>query len=84
MTKKKASQVERADQETSNKVNQRREGWPMRLVGAISDVADQPQMRLLCGATIAVGLVRGDDRLAQTGLRMLTAHTAATWGKSAV
>lgn len=41
-------------------------------------------MRALCGATIALGIIRRDKRLAKTGFRMLAAHTLATWGKSRV
>jgi len=56
----------------------------MRLVGAASDIGDQPQMRLLCAATIALAVARRDGRLAEAGFKMLAAHTLATWAKSGV
>lgn len=76
--------VERADRKISGKLNNRRDSWLMRLVGAASDIGDQPQMRLLCAATIVVAIARRDSRLAGTGFKMLAAHTAATWAKSGV
>lgn len=85
MTKKKrATLIERADRHISERVNHKRDTLPMRLVGAVSDIGDQPQMRVLCVATIAYGLVRRDSRLARTGVEMLAAHTLATWGKNGV
>ena len=41
-------------------------------------------MRLLCAATIGLAVVRRDNRLLKTGLKMLSAHTLATWAKSSV
>jgi len=41
-------------------------------------------MRLLCAATIALAVARRDGRLAETGFKMLAAHTLATWAKSGV
>jgi len=82
--KKTATLAERVDRRVSSKVNQKRDSWPMRLIGSASEIGDQPQMRALCAGTIAVALVRGDRRLAKTGLKMLAAHTLATWGKDGV
>lgn len=48
------------------------------LLGRVATLADQPQLRLLCGSVLALGLLRGDRRLAGAGLRMLTAHEGAT------
>jgi membrane-associated phospholipid phosphatase len=53
----------------------------VRALGLVSDLADQPPMRILCGSVIAVGLVGGDRRLTRAGLRMLAAHSLATWTK---
>lgn len=55
------------------------------LVAAIEPVAklgDQPPLRTVCGAVIAAGLIGGDRRLMRAGLRMLAAHTLATWTKN--
>lgn len=56
----------------------------MRALGWLSDAGDQPPLRLLCGALIAAGLLRGDARQARAGLRMLAAHEVATFAKSFV
>ena len=82
--KKTATLAERVDRRVSAKVNQKRDSWPMRLIGSASEIGDQPQMRMLCAATIIFGVVRRDSRLAKTGVKMLAAHTLATWGKGGV
>lgn len=56
----------------------------VKLLGALSEVSDQPEMRLLCAGVIAAGLWRGDAKLARAGVRMLAAHSLATGLKSAV
>lgn len=84
MTQKKTTDLERADREASQTINRKRDSWPIRALGAISDIADQPQMRLLCVGTIALGLSQRNFRLATTGAKMLAAHTIATWGKSSI
>ena len=55
-----------------------------RILSPIAELGDQPAMRILCGSVIAVGLIGGDRRLAGTGLRMLAAHTLATFAKDFV
>jgi membrane-associated phospholipid phosphatase len=56
----------------------------VKLLGTLSEVGDQPQMRVLCAGVIAAGWWRGDRRLAAAGVRMLAAHTLATAAKSFV
>jgi undecaprenyl-diphosphatase len=56
----------------------------MEALGRFAELGDQPQMRILCGAVIAAGLWRGDGRMAGAGVRMLAAHTLATWAKDFV
>ena len=53
-------------------------------LGVIASLADQPQLRVLCLGTVALGLVSDDTRLARTGLRMLAAHELATLAKTLV
>nr|WP_295663939.1 phosphatase PAP2 family protein [Polymorphobacter sp.] len=55
-----------------------------RLFGMLGGVGNQPPMRALCGAVIVSGAGRRDWRLAGTGLRMLAAHSLATWLKTLV
>lgn len=56
----------------------------MRALGAASDIGDQPPLRLLCATVTVAGALRGDGRLTKTGIRMLAAHTLATWGKGRI
>lgn len=56
----------------------------MEFIGTVSEVGDQPQMRVICGTVIAAGLLRGDARLARAGVKMLLAHSIATAAKTAI
>ncbi|HEX8572838.1 MAG TPA: phosphatase PAP2 family protein [Allosphingosinicella sp.] len=56
----------------------------MEALGHFASLGDQPQLRTLCAATIAAGLAGGNRRLARAGLRMLAAHTLATFAKDFV
>lgn len=81
---RKATAVEQADHKITSEVNGERDSWPVRLVGAASEIGDQPQMRMICAATVADGIARRDLHLTSTGFRMLAAHTLATWTKSGI
>lgn len=56
----------------------------------LADLGDQPQLRMLCGAAVAIGLAGAagraewGPRLARAGLRMLAAHQLATMTKNFV
>lgn len=56
----------------------------MEALGRFASLGDQPPLRTLCAAMIAAGLAGGDRRLAKAGLRMLAAHTLATFAKDFV
>jgi hypothetical protein len=79
---RKTTAVERADHKISSKVNEERDSWPVRLIGAASEIGDQPEMRTICAATVVLGIARRDLHLTGAGFRMLAAHTLATWAKS--
>jgi membrane-associated phospholipid phosphatase len=49
-----------------------------------SKIGDQPQMRIVAGATLAVGLLRRDLRMVRAGARMLISHEVANWAKNEV
>lgn len=55
---------------------------PVALLGAASEVADQPPMIALSLVTLGSGLVMRRPAIARTGLRMLIAHALATGGKT--
>ncbi|HEY0111966.1 MAG TPA: phosphatase PAP2 family protein [Allosphingosinicella sp.] len=73
-----------ADAAAVEAVEPHRQSFAVRLLDPVAELGDQPQMRVLCGSVIAVGLVGGDPKLARTGLKMLAAHTLATWVKDFV
>lgn len=56
----------------------------VKAIGLLSDLGDQPPMRALCAAALGAGLVGGSPRLARAGLRMIAAHSLATWAKNVV
>ncbi|HZF42769.1 MAG TPA: phosphatase PAP2 family protein [Sphingomonadaceae bacterium] len=56
----------------------------MKVLGTLSEAADQPPLRALCAGLFALGLWRGDARLARAAARMLLAHSLATGAKTAV
>ncbi|MEM7490609.1 MAG: phosphatase PAP2 family protein [Pseudomonadota bacterium] len=56
----------------------------VKVIGSLSELADQPPLIGACLATAAVGLVRRDARLTGTGLRMLAAHAVATGAKTLI
>ncbi|WP_167737505.1 phosphatase PAP2 family protein [Sphingomonas parva] len=50
----------------------------------LADLGDEPQLRILCAATMALGAFQQDRRLVLAGARMLAAHTLATFAKDFV
>lgn len=56
----------------------------VKITGWMSDVGDQPALRMLTGAVVVTGLVRGDLRMIRAGVRMLLAHELATVAKGFV
>ena len=82
--KQAARRIEDADAAAHEAV-QPYQGTPaVRALAWASEIGDQPQMRALSAALIAGGLLGGNGRLAQAGLRMLLAHEAATAAKNFV
>ncbi len=56
----------------------------VKLLGSLSELADQPQLISICTGTLLVGVATGNARLARAGGRMLAAQLLATGLKSAV
>jgi membrane-associated phospholipid phosphatase len=54
------------------------------LLDRLADLGDQPAMRVVCVATLAAGVLARDPRFVRAGVRMLAAHTLATWTKNFV
>src|SRR6476469_2109802 len=57
---------------------------PMKALGFVSKLGDQPELRLISGGMLLAGILGGNDRLTRAGARMLIAHEAATLGKDAI
>jgi undecaprenyl-diphosphatase len=82
--KRAAKAAVRADAKAVDAVSPDKGTLPMRVLERFAGLGDQPELRTLCGAVIAGGLVSGNCRLVRTGFRMLAAHTLATWTKDFV
>ncbi|MDB5724180.1 MAG: phosphatase family protein [Novosphingobium sp.] len=55
---------------------------PVKVLGWLSDVGDQRQLRIVAGTMFLAGVVRSDARMARAGLRMFIAHELATVAKN--
>lgn len=76
--------VEELDREVAEAAAPLRDTPAVKAIGFVSELGDQPPMRVICGTVIAAGLLRADRRLARAGIRMLLAHSVATLAKSLV
>lgn len=70
--------LERIDRATVEFAAPYRDRGLVRLIGDVSELADQPPLAAYNLAVLAGGLLLGDRRAAATGLRMFAAHVAAT------
>ena len=73
-----------ADKATVRAVKPQRKSAAVRAMAWASELGDQPQMRILSGGLLALGLVRRDGRMARAGARMFLAHMLATAAKNFV
>lgn len=74
----------RADAKVEEIFDPHREDWPVKALGFVGKMGDQPQLRLLSAGCLAAGLLMSDRRLVRAGTRMLLAHEIATLAKSLV
>lgn len=73
--------IERADLELARKVALDQDRAPGKLIAGFAQLGDQPPLQALSAAVVAAGLLRRDERLARSGLRMIVAHSLSTMGK---
>ncbi len=73
-----AKRVTRSEKKVAEVAAEHRDSPPVRVLSALSDAGDQPELRSLSGALIAAGLLTRRPRLARAGVRMLLAHEVAT------
>lgn len=79
---KATAKVVKADTAVTDALEKHRHSRTVELLSKASDIGDQPQLRLIAGALVAVGLVAGKPRLARAGARMLVALELATVAKN--
>jgi membrane-associated phospholipid phosphatase len=72
------SSVEEADVAIAAHVAKGKDHPAIRMIGALSEVGDQPPLVALSGAFLAYGLIAGNRRAAQAGTRMLGALALAS------
>jgi membrane-associated phospholipid phosphatase len=73
-----------ADKAAMDAIEPYRKSAAVHAVSWASELGDQPQMLILSGGLLALGLVRRDGRMARAGGRMIAAHLLATTVKSLV
>lgn len=69
--------LELADVEAAQTAAKHRHHPLVRTLGAMSEIADQTPLAVVCGAVIAGGLAARRDDLVRTGMRMMAAHVLA-------
>lgn len=80
--RKAATKVARADVAITDAASDHPQSRPVELLLEASDIADQPQLRMIGGALVAAGLIARNKRLARAGVRMLVALELATVAKN--
>lgn len=78
------TQAEEADIAVAAELGRHRHHPVVRVLGALSEVADQAPSYAVCGTVLAAGLVAGKPRLAEAGARMLASVLVAAALKSVV
>lgn len=81
---KAAEKTGKAELAVTDALGKHRKRLPVRLLSKVSELGDQPQLRMIAGGTALAGLLLGNSRLLRAGLRMLAAHEAATFVKNVV
>lgn len=76
--------IEQVDRSIAQTAAPARTSTPIRLLGWLSEVTDQPQLITLCTSVLAIGLLRKDRRLAVAGGNMLAAELLATAAKDMI
>ncbi len=83
-TKKAAKAVEKADREATHKAAEHRDEPLVKATGFLAEIGDQPQLVATSIGTVVIGLIARRPDVIRGGVRMLAAHAAATFVKSAI
>ena len=79
-----ASVIEQADAQVAEAASQARDHPVVKVLGKLSELADQPPLIILSSLTLTAGLMTGRRPLARAGARMLAAHLIATAAKTVI
>ena len=79
-----AGPLEQADKDAAADAARHRHHPVVRTLGALSEVADQVPLSLVCGAVGLGGALSGRDELLRAGARMMAAHVLANVVKRAI
>ncbi len=79
-----AKTVEAADRGVTLKVAEQRDRPAVKAVGFLAEIGDQPQLVATSIGTAVIGLIARRPDMIRGGVRMLAAHAAATFVKSAI
>ncbi len=79
-----AKSVEQADRDVTLKVAEHRDRPAVKAVGFLAEIGDQPQLVATSIGTSVIGLIARRPDMIRGGVRMLAAHAAATFVKSAI
>ena len=83
-TRDPVTSVVEADRKVTHEAADHRDAPVVKAVGFLAEIGDQPQMVATSIGTVAIGLVVRRPDLVRGGVRMLAAHAAATFVKSAI
>lgn len=83
-TKDAAKAVEKVDREATYKAAEHRDEPLVKATGFLAEIGDQPQLVATSIGTVVIGLIARRPEVIRGGVRMLAAHAAATFVKSAI
>ncbi len=83
-TRKAAQALAKADHAVTIEAARHRDEPVVKAVGFVAEIGDQPQLVATSIGTVVIGLVARRPDLIRGGVRMLAAHAAATFVKSAI
>lgn len=79
-----AKAVATADRDVTLKAAEQRDRPVVKATGLLAEIGDQPQLVATSIGTAVIGLIARRPDMIRGGLRMLAAHAAATFVKSAI
>ena len=83
-TKKAAKAIAKADRAATYAAASHRDAPVIKATGFLAEIGDQPQLVATSVGTAVIGLIARRPDMIRGGLRMLAAHAAATFVKSAI